>query len=75
MKIVIATNNMDKLAELRSLLEPTGCVLISMAEVGFTDEIAEKGASYHEMPISRPRRSLILRCPVLADDTGYQLIC
>ena len=43
MKIIIATNNSDKLAELRSLLEPTGCELMSMAEAGFTKGLLRKG--------------------------------
>ncbi|NLK01509.1 MAG: RdgB/HAM1 family non-canonical purine NTP pyrophosphatase [Clostridiaceae bacterium] len=74
MKIIIATNNSDKLAELRSLLEPTGCELMSMAEAGFTKEIAEEGVSYRENAYLKAKAVFdFCRCPVLADDTGLSV--
>ena len=47
MKIVIASGNLGKIKEFKDLLDDRFEIL-SMAEVGFTDEIEENGSSFEE---------------------------
>lgn len=48
MKLVLASNNAKKLAELRTILSGAGVALLSAREAGFTDEIDETGTSFAE---------------------------
>lgn len=74
MKIVLATHNKDKLAELRSIIEPCGYELISMSEAGFSEDIAETGSTYRENAYIKARTVYeYCNCPVLADDTGLSV--
>ena len=55
MKLVLASDNKNKLREFRTLFENFGVELISKAESGFTEEVEETGETFAEnMPIPTP---------------------
>ena len=48
MKIVAATNNKHKVKELTALFQGSDTELVTLREIGFTDEIIEDGATFLE---------------------------
>lgn len=72
--LLIATNNTDKLAEFRSLLQGCGWELVSPLEAGISLDVAESGASYSQ----NARLKALAFCraaglPALADDSGLEV--
>lgn len=70
MKIVLASNNKGKLAELRAMFAPLGFELISQAELGIP-EAAEPFHTFVENALAKARHAA--QCsglPALADDAG-----
>ena len=55
MKIVTATNNKDKLEELRSILLQLSIEVLSLDEAGFTGEIDETGTTFEENAIIKAK--------------------
>jgi XTP/dITP diphosphohydrolase len=69
-KLVIATHNPGKYAELRELLAPHGAEALSAAELGLP-EPEETGASFSENAILKARAAAQgANMPALADDSG-----
>lgn len=73
MKIVFATNNAHKLAEVRAVLGE-GFELVTLREVGITEDIPETGATLEENASQKARyvyERTGLDC--FADDTGLEV--
>lgn len=73
MKIVFATNNAHKLAEVRAVLGE-GFELVTLREVGITEDIPETGATLEENAFEKARyvyERTGLDC--FADDTGLEV--
>jgi XTP/dITP diphosphohydrolase len=69
-RIVVATGNAGKLAELRDLLGADGLDLISQRDLGIGD-VEETGASFVENALIKARHAARLSgLPALADDSG-----
>jgi len=69
-KIVLASNNRGKLAELHSLLPPLGVQLVSQSELG-VGEAEEPFATFVENALAKARfASRHTGLPALADDAG-----
>ncbi|MEI8030810.1 MAG: RdgB/HAM1 family non-canonical purine NTP pyrophosphatase [Comamonadaceae bacterium] len=69
-KIVLASNNQGKLAELRALLAPLGLQLIAQAELGIA-EAAEPFHTFVENALAKARHAAQQSgLPALADDAG-----
>ncbi|MCK9489089.1 MAG: RdgB/HAM1 family non-canonical purine NTP pyrophosphatase [Xanthomonadales bacterium] len=69
-RVVVATGNAGKLAELRELLADTGMELVAQTELGI-DEVEETGASFVENALIKARHaSRQSGLPALADDSG-----
>ncbi len=69
-KIVIASNNAGKLAEIRKLLAPLGIEVVTQASLGVT-EADEPYMTFVENALAKARHaSLATGLPVLADDSG-----
>ena len=75
-KLILATNNKNKLREIHEMLAGTGIHAASLSEAGITAEIEETGSTFaenaaikaqaiYEMMLARGER-----CYVLADDSG-----
>ena len=71
MKIVAATNNANKLAEIRRILAPLGHEAITMREAGVTVEPEETGETFRENAIIKAETVCgLCGLPTLADDSG-----
>ena len=71
MKLVLASDNKNKLREFRTLFENFGVELISKAESGFTEEVEETGETFAEN--ARIKAEAVLRATglaAIADDSG-----
>ncbi len=69
-KIVLASNNQGKLAELRNMLAPLGWQLIAQAELGI-GEAAEPFHTFVENALAKARHAAQQSgLPALADDAG-----
>ena len=70
MKIVLASNNAGKLAELQAMLAPLGVELIRQSELG-VPEAQEPHRTFVENALAKARNaSLHTGLPALADDAG-----
>lgn len=70
MKIVLASNNQGKLAELQALFGPLGCTLIAQSELG-VPEAPEPYKTFVENALAKARNAAQhTGLPALADDAG-----
>jgi XTP/dITP diphosphohydrolase len=70
MKIVLASNNPGKLAELQALFGPLGCTLIAQSELG-VPEAPEPYKTFVENALAKARNAALhTGLPALADDAG-----
>ena len=70
MKIVLASNNQGKLAELRAMFMPLGLALVSQADLGLP-EADEPFRTFVENALAKARQaSRLSGLPALADDAG-----
>ena len=70
MKIVLASNNAGKLAELQAMLAPLGVTLVKQAELGIS-EAEEPFRTFVENALAKARHaSQASGLPALADDAG-----
>lgn len=70
MKIVLASNNKGKLAELQALFGPLGCTLIAQSELG-VPEAPEPYKTFVENALAKARNAAQhTGLPALADDAG-----
>ena len=70
MKIVLASNNQGKLAELRAMFAPLGCELVAQGDLGIP-EAAEPFHTFVENALAKARHAALLSgLPALADDAG-----
>ncbi|MCR5792501.1 MAG: XTP/dITP diphosphatase [Lachnospiraceae bacterium] len=73
-RIVFATGNEGKMAEVRMILKDLGCPIVSMKEAGIDVNIVEDGKTFEENAIIKA--STIMKvCGdiVLADDSGLEV--
>jgi XTP/dITP diphosphohydrolase len=69
-KLVLATHNAGKLAEMRELLAPFGVVAVAAAELGLPDP-EETGADFITNAVIKARAAAErAKIPALADDSG-----
>ncbi len=70
MKIVLASNNKGKLAELQAMLTPLGCTLLPQGELG-VPEAPEPYRTFVENALTKARNAAQhTGLPALADDAG-----
>jgi XTP/dITP diphosphohydrolase len=70
MKIVLASNNQGKLAELQAMLTPLGCTLITQGALG-VPEAPEPHRTFVENALAKARNAALhTGLPSLADDAG-----
>ena len=71
MKIVMATNNENKLREAREILSPLGIEILSQAEAGISTDPEENGETFAENAMIKAAAVYdLVQCPVIADDSG-----
>lgn len=70
-KLVMATNNANKLREAREILAPLGIEVISQREAGADCEPEENGTTFAENALIKARAVYdIVKLPTIADDSG-----
>jgi XTP/dITP diphosphohydrolase len=70
MKIVLASNNQGKLAELQALFGPLGCTLVAQSALG-VPESPEPYKTFVENALAKARNAALhAGLPALADDAG-----
>ena len=73
-KIILATNNKNKLREVREILEPAGIEVISQSEAGADIEVEENGKTFGDNAYLKAKAVFDLtRLPVIADDSGLEV--
>jgi XTP/dITP diphosphohydrolase len=73
-KLLIATHNNKKFTELQLLLHSTGFKLISLSELGISQEIDETGTTFEQNAELKAAGYLRLSgFPTLADDSGLEV--
>ncbi len=71
MTFVVATNNADKLLEIKDILKTVGCDGVSLKEAGIDIDVEETGATIAENSYIKAKAAYdICKRPVIADDTG-----
>ena len=73
MKIVLATGNAGKLAEMQAMLESCGLSILPQGQLGVSEAI-EDGLSFVENALIKARHaSDICKLPAIADDSGLEV--
>lgn len=74
MKIVIASNNKNKIKEFKKIFEDTKFELISMEEIGFNEDIEETGTTFKENALIKAKTiSEKFNVISIADDSGLEV--
>lgn len=74
MKIILASNNKNKLREVGEILEPFGFEVISQAVAGADIEAEENGSTFAENAYIKAKAAFDLTgIPVIADDSGLEV--
>ena len=74
MKLILASNNKNKLKELKEKLSKFDIEVISQKEAGFDIEVDETGTTFEENAILKAEAIYNeIRKPVLADDSGLEI--
>lgn len=73
MKVVIASNNKNKIKEFKKIFENTDFELYSLAEIGYDVDIEENGSTFKENSLIKARTiSNALNVCAIADDSGLE---
>lgn len=74
MKLILASNNKNKLREFREILEPIGFEVISQSEAGADIEVEETGSTFEENAYLKCKAIYdIFKIPVISDDSGLEV--
>lgn len=73
-KIIVATNNADKMKEIRMILKDLDYELQSLEEVGITVDIIEDGKTFEENAVIKAKTVMAFTDEiVMADDSGLEI--
>lgn len=74
MKIVLASNNQNKLRETKEILEPKGFEVLSLRDCGVDVEVEETGTTFEENATLKARAVYeTVKLPCIADDSGLEV--
>lgn len=74
MKVILASNNQHKLAEIKKILEPLGYELVSQREAGINIEVEETGTTFEENAALKAEAIYkAAKTPVISDDSGLEV--
>lgn len=74
MKIVFATNNKNKLSEIRDMLKGSDIEILSLEDIGCTDDIKETGKTLEENALIKALHVYFkYKIDCFADDTGLEV--
>jgi XTP/dITP diphosphohydrolase len=73
-KLLIATSNPAKLAEIREILADIPIMCVSLSDLGINHVVDETGSTFEENAIKKAREyAELCRLPTLADDGGLEI--
>ena len=73
-QLILASHNAHKVREIRELLEGQPVEVLSLSDIGWTEEIEENGSSFEENALIKARRIYAdTGRAVLADDSGLEV--
>lgn len=73
-RVVLATNNLGKVGELRAILNGTGLELLAAGDAGGAPEVEETGATFEENALIKARAvSEHTGVAAIADDSGLEV--
>ena len=71
MQLIIASNNKDKIAEMKTILAPFFDNIVSLREAGIDHETVEDGTTFMENAVKKATEiAAISGCAAIADDSG-----
>jgi XTP/dITP diphosphohydrolase len=74
MRLLVATTNFGKVREYQQLLNGLSCELVSLFEVGITQEVVERGSTYEENAVLKAQEYAALSgLLTMADDSGLEV--
>lgn len=75
MKVVVASNNKFKIAELYSFMKAyyPDIEILSLKDIGYTDEIVEDGTTFEENAVIKAKTIAKLGYTAIADDSGLMV--
>lgn len=74
MRLILASNNKDKLREVREILDGSGIEIISQSEAGCNFEAEENGKTFEENAKIKARAAMeATGLPCVADDSGIEI--
>lgn len=74
MKIVLASNNKNKLREIREILEPMSFEVLSLKDCDINIDIAETGTTFEENATIKAKAIYdMTKLPCIADDSGLEV--
>ena len=74
MDIILATNNVNKVKEMKEKLEKYNLNVLSQKEAGFDIEIEETGTTFEENAVLKAEAiNKISKKPAIADDSGLEI--
>lgn len=74
MKIVLASNNQNKLREMKAILSPLGWDILSQSEAGVHVEPEENGVTFEENSYIKAHAVMeAANLPAIADDSGIEV--
>lgn len=74
MRFVLASNNNDKLTEMRAILSEFGLDVISQREAGVRHDVDETGVTFYENAFLKAKAAVaVTGMPAIADDSGLQV--
>ena len=74
MKVIMASNNQDKIREIREMLEGTDIQILSLADCGISVEVEETGSTFEENALLKAKAIADMTGEtVLADDSGLSI--
>lgn len=74
LEIVLASNNKNKLREVREILTPHGITVYSLKDVGIEADADENGLTYAENALIKAKEvAKYTTLPVISDDSGIEI--
>ena len=74
MNVVVASNNENKIREIKAILAPLGWTVLSQKEAGIHVEPEETGATFEENSAIKARAAMeAAGIPAIADDSGIEV--
>lgn len=73
-KLLIATHNKGKVGEYKNFLKDLPVELVSLTDLGITEDVQETGSSYEENSTQKARYyARVSKLPAVADDGGIEI--